>query len=151
MPSNRTRRPTANDRRGAAAVEFAIAISVLLAIVFGSIELVRLSILRNSIEHASYLAARRGMVVGASRTSIEAAARDHLNLLDIGNASIVVDPATIDDTTQVIDVRVTVPVTGNSWISPVYFSGDLTGKSRILTERAATQMAAAIPPPLPSP
>ena len=51
--------PKKQHRTGAVAVEFAIAISILLMIVFASIEFVRLNMLKHSVEHASYLAARK--------------------------------------------------------------------------------------------
>ena len=56
-----------------------------------------------------------------------------------------VNPKDIKDDTQVVEVKIEVPVSGNSWISPVYFDGKLKGRTRMLAERAAAEMAGAIP------
>jgi Flp pilus assembly protein TadG len=131
------------ERTGAAVVEFAIAISIFFVVVFASIEFVRLNMLKHSIEHASYLAARRGIIVGAKSSEVATLAGDHLKLLGVSNAAVTVNPNTINDDTQIVEVTVNVSVSGNSWISPVYYTGNLTGKTRMLAERAAAQMAGA--------
>ncbi len=132
-------------RPGAAAVEFAVAISVLLIIVFASIEFVRLNMLKHSVEHASYLAARKGIIIGARSGDVKNEAKAHLAILNVSGESVTVNPNTINDDTQIVEVIVNVPISGNSWISPVYFSGTITGRTRMLAERAAADMAAALP------
>ena len=132
-------------RTGATAVEFAIAISILITIVFASIEFVRLNMLKHSIEHASYLAARKGIIVGAKTNDVKDAARDHLALLNVSGETVTVNPNSIKDDTQIVEVIVDVPTSGNTWISPVYFSGTITGRTRMLAEREAADMAAALP------
>ncbi|TWU35017.1 TadE/TadG family type IV pilus assembly protein [Novipirellula artificiosorum] len=132
-------------RTGAAAVEFAIAISILLVIVFASIEFFRLNMLRHSVEHASYLAARTGMIVGAKSQDVAAVAEQHLQRMQVAKASVSVNPKTLSDETQVIEVTIDVPVEGNSWVSPIYYEGVISGRTRMLAERAAADMAAAIP------
>ena len=130
-------------RQGAAAVEFAITISLLLVIMFASIEFSRLNMLEHSIEHASYLAARRGMITGATKHDVESTAKLHLDLLGVSGETITVSPSKIDDDTRLIDVSIDVPLAGNTWISPVYFGGTLTARTRMLTERVAADMAGA--------
>jgi Flp pilus assembly protein TadG len=133
------------NRAGAAAVEFAIAISVLLMVVFASIEFVRLNMLKHSVEHASYLAARKGIIIGAKSGDVKNEAKDHLAILNVSGETVTVNPSTIDDDTGIVEVTVEVPVSGNSWISPVYFSGTITGRTRMLAERAAAEMAGTSP------
>jgi len=133
-----------NTRRGAAAVEFAIAITILMLIVFTAIEFTRISMLKHSVEYASYRAARKGIIVGADTKDIRAAAQEHLDLLRVTNASISVNPSKITDDTQIVTVLIDVPVSGNSWVSPIYFSGSIKGKTRMLAERAAADMATAL-------
>tara|TARA_R110002049_G_scaffold2750_2_gene21630 strand:+ start:482152 stop:482589 length:438 start_codon:yes stop_codon:yes gene_type:complete len=135
------------DRQGAVAVEFAIAISILLMLVFASIEFVRLNMLRHSVEQASYQAARKGIITGAKVNNVKQEAQNHLALLNVNNATVTVTPNNIKDDTQIIQVNVSVPVTGNSWVAPVYFFGDITGQTRMLAERAAADMADALPSP----
>ena len=133
-----------NRRRGATAVEFAITISLLLMIIFASIEFARLNILEHSIEHASYLAARRGIIAGAQASDVKAAAELHLDMLGVAGETITVSPNTIDDDTTLIDVLIDVPMTGNTWISPAYFGGTVSARTRMLTERVAADMAGAV-------
>lgn len=148
--SQRTVKRKSRTRTGAAAVEFAVAISVLLMIVFASIEFVRLNMLKHSVEHASYLAARKGIITGARSTDVKTTAQEHLAILGVTNALVTVNPAGIKDDTQVVEVIIDVPMSGNTWISPLYFNGILTGRTRMLTERAASDMIGALPTPPPA-
>jgi Flp pilus assembly protein TadG len=131
------------NRPGAAAVEFSIAISLLLMIMFASIEFARLNMLKHSIEHASYLAARRGIITGAKRSDVEDTAEFHLDILGVAGETITVSPNEIDDDTTLIDVTINVPMTGNTWISPAYFGGTMTARTRMLAERVAADMSGA--------
>ena len=110
-------------------------------IVFASIEFVRLNMLKHSVEHASYLAARKGIIIWAKSNDVKDEAKAHLAILNVSGESVTVNPSTIDDDTQVVEVIVNVPISGNSWISPIYFSGTITGRTRMLAERAAADMA----------
>lgn len=139
------RRRTGQQRRGAAAVEFAISISILFVIVFASIEFVRLNMLEHSVDHASYLAARKGILMGATVGNVKTVAKDHLALFGVSNATVTVSPNPIDDDASLIEVTIDVPMSGNTWISPIYFSGTINGRTRMLAERSAAQMAGAIP------
>ena len=138
-------------RTGATAVEFAIAITILLTIVFASIEFARLTMLKHAVEHASYLGARRGIIVGATGNQVRDAAQAHLDKFSLTGATVTVIPGTITDETELIEVQTLVPVSGNSWISPVYFGGDLTGRTRMLAERAAATVSGSLAPPPPPP
>jgi Flp pilus assembly protein TadG len=131
-------------RRGAAAVEFAIAISVLLLIMFASIEFARLNMIKHSVEHASYLAARRGIITGAKVNDVKAAAEFHLGVIGLTGESITVSPNKINDQTTVIEVTIDVPMAGNTWISPAYFGGTMSATTRMFAERAAADMAGAV-------
>ena len=140
-------RRSARSRTGATAVEFAISISVLLMIVFASIEFARLNMLKHAVEYASYEAARDGIIIGAKVSNVQQTAEDHLSNLGVSNATVNVTPNKIKDDTQLIEVTIDLPLTGNTWISPVYFGGTITGKTRMLAERAAADMMGALPPP----
>ena len=101
--------------------------------------------LKHSVEHASYVAARKGIIVGAKFEGVESEALAHLAKFNLSNGSVTVNPSSITDDTQIIEVVTTVPVSGNSWISPLYFGGNLTGRTRMLAERAAANMSGALP------
>lgn len=128
------------NRTGAAAVEFAVAITVLIMVVFACIEFSRLAMLKHSVEYASYLGARKGMIIGAVQSNIVGATEDYLNDLGVSGANVQVTPGNIKDDTSLVEVRVTLPISGNSWISPVYFADSLEGVTRLYTERAAAEM-----------
>ncbi|TWU51598.1 TadE/TadG family type IV pilus assembly protein [Rubripirellula reticaptiva] len=134
-------------RHGAVVVEFAIAISILLLLVFASLELFRLNMLKHSVEQASYQAARKGIIIGAKVKDVEQEAKNHLANLGVSNAAVTISPGTITDDTQVVQVDIDVPITGNSWVSPVYFFGNIHGKTRMLAERAAADMMGTVAPP----
>jgi hypothetical protein len=116
-----------------------------MVIVFASIEFARLNILKHSVEHASYLAARRGVITGANVNDVKQVAQDHLAILSVTGATVSVAPNSIKDDTQMIEVNIDIPVAGNTWISPIYFTGTLSGRTRMLAERAAAEMSNALP------
>ncbi len=68
----------------------------------------------------------------------------HLDLLGVSGESITVNPNTIRDETEFIEVIIDVPLSGNTWISPLYFNGTLTARTRMLADRAAADMAGAL-------
>ena len=130
-----------HSRVGAAAVEFAISMLVLFLIIFGAIEMVRLSMVQHAVEHASYVTARKAMIIGAnSKDAIEAGSA-FLENVGISDGSVTIDPAKITDETNVVTAMVVVPIVGNTWISPIYQSGSIEGKTSMLSERAAAEMA----------
>lgn len=138
-------------RRGAAAVEFAAALSVLVLLIFGGIELTRVTMIRHSIDHAAYVAARDAIVPGATSAAVLQRAYDHLDVVGIQNAIVTLNPETIDESTAMVEVRVTAPMADNSFGVPQFVGGDLVGQARLMTERAPIQMAANLPEPPPPP
>ena len=54
------------DRTGAALVEFAIVAPIFLLIVFASIEIIQLNMIKKLVQEAAYFSARDAMVPGAS-------------------------------------------------------------------------------------
>ena len=143
--------PLRNTRTGAAAVEFALAMVVLVVILFGGIEFIRLAMLRNSVDHAAYLAARDAIIPGANSVDVKDRAQEHLGNMGIVDAVITLSPETILEETTQVQVTVSIPVGKNSFVVPQFFSGNLTGQSVLLTERAPMQMAVALPKPPPPP
>ena len=132
-------------RRGAVAVEFAFAFLVLITLVFAAFEFFRINMLKHSVEHASYLAARKGIILGASSADVINAANEHLATLEVVGSSVTLNPSNIVDETQLIEVKIDVPYSGNSWISPIYFNGSISARTRMLSERSAADMLKALP------
>jgi Flp pilus assembly protein TadG len=98
------------DRRGAAAVEFALTAPILFALVLGAIEFSRANMLVHTTSIAATEAARRSIIPGATANEVRLKALDELGAVGVSDASVVLDPPEIvDDTTQVT-VTLTVPV-----------------------------------------
>ena len=119
----------AESRTGAAIVEFAIVLPIVLLIFAGMIEISRVLLLQHSADTAAYEGARSGMVPGA--TSDEASNAAQLLLLAAGlqSTSITVTPVVITEDTPIITVRVEVPIAPHAWISPQWFKN-----SRVVSE-----------------
>lgn len=132
-------------RRGAVAVEFAFTFVILVTLVFAAFEFFRINMLKHSVEHASYLAARKGIIVGAKSSDAINTANEHLESLEVVNATVTVSPTNITDETQLIEIRIDVPYSGNSWIAPIYFDGTISARTRMLCERSAADMLKALP------
>lgn len=139
------------DRRGATAVEMAMVSTVLFLVLMGGIEMSRVAMLRHSADYAAYLGARVGIISGADAPDVEARVQQHLSDLGIGNAIVTVTPPSIVEATEKVQVDVAIPMSGNSWLMPHFYSGDVTGRSTLLTERTAAVMSKNMPTPPPPP
>ena len=138
-------------RKGAATVEFAFAFTILVLLIFAGIEITRVSSLRHTVDHAAYLAARVAIVPGVDAAEVIARAEAHLGAVGIVGASVSVTPAVIEDDTTVVEVQVTMPIAANSFITPQFVTGNLIGRSALMTERSPMQMSANLPEPPPPP
>ena len=129
-------RKSQRQRQGAVTVEMAIAVPILFLMVFAALEFCGMNVIRHSVDNAAYEGARRGIVPGATVADIEAQA--NLIMAAAGATNVVVDvnPPVIDVDTEELTVTITVPVVGNGWISPIFFSRDdvLVGTCRMLRE-----------------
>lgn len=113
-----------NSRRGAAAVEFAMTLPVLLLLMFGGYELSRANMMMHTCESAAYEAARLGIVPGASAATVEAEAQRVLNTIGIQNATITVEPANLDEASESIDVTISFSFADNSLFVPVFMGSE---------------------------
>lgn len=116
-------------RGGAAIVEFAIALPIVLLIFTGMIEISRVLLLQHSADTAAYEGARCGMVPGATSDEASKAAQLLVGAAGLKSASVTVTPTVITEDTPLITVRVEVPIAPNAWISPQWFRN-----SRVVSE-----------------
>lgn len=79
--------------------------------------------IRQSVENAVYEGARRGVVPGATADNCRDSAQAVLNSISANGAIITVDPTVITKDSTEVTVSVTVPVSSNSWVTPVFFAG----------------------------
>ncbi len=120
---------TNKNRRGAALVEFAVVLPIVLLIFAGMIEISRVLLLQHSADTASYEGARNAMVPGASADEATQAARTLLQAAGLKSATITVTPQVVTEATPLITVRVEVPIAPNAWISPSWFK-----ESKVVSE-----------------
>ncbi len=116
------------ERRGATLVEFAIVSPIAFFVIFGGIELSRISMIRNNAEIAVYEGARCGILPGASASKVRAVVDKYLNVIGIKKATVTVTPSTITGQTPQVTVSVSIPLAESTWVT-----GKLT-KGRTITK-----------------
>ena len=122
--------------RGATTVEFAITLPVLLLLVIGMIEFVRMSNVRHAADNAAYEAARHVIVPGASSQEALQKAQDLLARAGVNVSDITISPGTINDSTDQIHVNVSIPLRDNSWLPPALTKDYvITRNCTLMTER----------------
>jgi len=116
-------KPKPSKRRGATAVEFALAAPILFTFVFLSVEFARANMIFNTIENAAYEGARRGVVPGATKDDCDTAAQTLLDIVGIQNSTVTTTP--IDENTTEVTVTVDVPMTtSNGYVASKFFLGE---------------------------
>lgn len=113
-----TSRIKKDSRRGAAAVEFALTLPVLLLLLFGGYELTRANMILHTCEAAAYEGCRIGIVPGATLAEVEAETNRVLGTINIRNATVTVDPNNLETDTDSLDVTVEVSFADNSLFVP---------------------------------
>jgi Flp pilus assembly protein TadG len=114
------------DRRGAAAVEFALVAPVLMLLVFGMIEFGRLVMVQQVLTNASREGARVGILDDSTTADVAASVSSFLTSSNISGATITVspDPPSSAGYGDAVTVTVTVPFNQVSWLpSPMYLNG----------------------------
>ena len=138
-------------RLGAAVVEFALTLPLLIVLVVGLIEFARLSTLRHAADNAAYEAARHVIVPGATVGEATRQAEDLLARAGVRHGAISVNPAVIDEATSHVTVQVAVPLAGNSWLPPYLTKQrSVVRQTTLRTERSAVARGPAPKAPLPT-
>ena len=133
-------------KRGAALVEFAMVMPILMMFFYGMIELSRVLLLQHTVDTASYEGARSAIVPGAtSQDAVDCASK----LLATGKlkaAKITVTPTVITEDTPVITVLVEVPIRENAWMTPFWFKkGSVKSEVTLITERPPVVQLTGVP------
>lgn len=110
-------------RRGAAAVEFALIVPVMLTFTFGLIEVTRISMIKESITQASREGARVGVRPTATVADVEARIAEELAIMGIDSSAVTVTPSVLEQAAagEDVTVAISVPISDVSWV-PGYFS-----------------------------
>jgi Flp pilus assembly protein TadG len=136
----------ARNVRGAALIEFAFALPVVLLMFFGMIEISRVLFLQHSVDTAAYEGARSAMVPGATSNDAKVAADALLKAAGLKSATITVTPDIITETTPLLTVRVEVPVGANSWGMPQWFKDkNIASEVTLVCERPPMVQLTGVP------
>ncbi len=110
-------------RTGTTALEFAVAAPVVFLIIFGCIEITRMSLLLNLAQDACYDAARHAMVEGATTAEATARAQQVLALFGTRNATIQINNgAGITSTSTHVQVNISVPMRDNAYVLKYFYT-----------------------------
>jgi Flp pilus assembly protein TadG len=108
------------DRRGAAAVEFAMTVPILFLLLFSAVEISRMNMVWQSANNAAYEAARSCVVPGATATEGRNAGLAVLQNCGVSGGSVTISPSTILNDTPDVTATVSIPFNSNTWIKPFY-------------------------------
>lgn len=119
-------RAAAAARRGAATVEFATVLPVILMMFLGAVELNNFNFIHHTAANAAYEGARAALVAGGSAAQGIAHAEQFLNRFGVGNGAEV----SLTASGETVTITVRVPLNRNS-----------VGLSRFIHEIHVTQVA----------
>jgi len=123
------------ERRGAAAVEFAVVAPIFLLLVFGMIEYGRMVMVQQVLVNASREGARKAVLDGSTQQDVVDVVDQYLNSASIDGATITVTPANPEDAAFGDPVTVTVSVDFDqvSWLpSPMYLGGKTLSATSVM-------------------
>jgi Flp pilus assembly protein TadG len=125
------------NRRGATAVEFALAAPVFFLFLLAAFEFGWLNVIRHTADNAAYEAARTAMVPGATAAEATTKATNLLNIVGARSAQIKVTPTTLTPETDQVTVTIDIPMNKNGLIVPRFTRATtIHSSSTLRTERA---------------
>jgi Flp pilus assembly protein TadG len=111
-------------RRGTTTVEFAIVAPTLFLLLLSIVELWNINFYRNTACEAAYAASRRGIVPGIDADDLRNVAQMTMQKVGARGVTVDVEPETILEDTELVEVSVSFPISANSWIVSKFFPGD---------------------------
>ncbi|MCS7471039.1 pilus assembly protein [Stieleria sp. ICT_E10.1] len=103
---------------GAALVEMAMVLPLIMLFFTAMLEIGRVLMLQHTADTAAYEAARSAIVPGATAADAEQVAQQLTAAAGLTQVVIEVTPQSITEFTPLITVKVEIPVGENSWITP---------------------------------
>lgn len=126
------------NRKGAAAVEFALVVPFFIVLLFGIVEFGRAMMVQQTLTNAAREAARVAVIPGTTTSEAKAAAISALSVTGIpcneNHITITPDPSQAFDNAQ-ITVQVSIPFSDVSWIAGTYISANLSSTTSMRSER----------------
>lgn len=125
--SNRNLNQLRDDRRGIAAVEFAICLPVLLLILMGVLESCSMIFLKQSLAVTAYEGAHTAVVAEATSADVVATCNQILADRGVNSATITITPSDITsiDPGEFITVNISAPADANRVVPLSFFGGQI--------------------------
>ncbi len=123
-------------RRGATAVEFALAAPAFFLFLLAAFEFGWLNVVRHTADNAAYEAARTAIVPGATSAEARTKANRLLNIVGTRGATVTISPDPVTTDTDAVTVDIQIPMNQNGLIVPRFTSKTtITASSTLRTER----------------
>lgn len=123
------------NRRGAAAVEFAVVAPLFFLLVFGMIEFGRMVMIQQILTNASREGARVAVLDGATTAEVTSAVEAYVVTASVSGADISVSPNPPDSAGygEPVTVSVSVPFDQVSWLpSPMFLGGNTLSATTVM-------------------
>ena len=129
------------NRRGAAAVEFAVVSPVLFLLIFGMIEYGRMVMVQQVITNAAREGARKGVLDGTTNSDVTTVVSNYLTSAKITGATTTVTPTNPSNATYggTVTVTVSVPYSSVSWLPHNFWLGSKTLTATSVMRRESVQ------------
>lgn len=137
IPSRSLRKPVWLGRRGAALVELAVCLPVLILLVFATLETCSAIFLKQTLQIASYEAVRVAVRDGATSAGAISAATQILDDRQIKGYDISIVPAEVEQAEEgtAVVVRITAPCAANLTAATSFFAtSDMEGATTMAKE-----------------
>ncbi|MCC6508720.1 MAG: pilus assembly protein [Pirellulaceae bacterium] len=112
-----------SSRRGGVTVELALTIGLAFFFFLAALEFSRVAMIRHTVDHATYEAARAGVIPGITVAQVETRARQVLGTASTRNARVEVSPNPITTSTPRISVTIGVALDQNLFAPAMFFVG----------------------------
>lgn len=129
------------NRRGAAAVEFAVVSPVLFLLIFGMIEYGRMVMVQQVITNAAREGARKAVLDGSTSSDVTTVVSNYLTSAKISGATTTVNPTNPSSATSgsSVTVTVSVPYSSVSWLPHNFWLGSKTLTATSVMRRESVQ------------
>jgi Flp pilus assembly protein TadG len=135
-----TSRKAQTNRRGAAAIEFALTAPFFFLFLLAAFEFGWLNVIRHTADNAAYEAARAAMVPGATAAEATTKANNLLGIVGARAAKVKVTPPVLTPETDQVTVAIDIPMNRNGLIVPRFTKKTtIHSSSTLRTERAESQ------------
>ena len=130
------------NRRGAAAVEFALVAPIFFLMIFGMIEFGRMVMVQQVITNSSREGARIAVLDGTAGAEVVTAVENYLDSARVSGATVAVNPSEPSSAGygEPVTVTVTIPFSQVSWLpSPMFIGGDTVLTAATVMRRETVQ------------